>query len=231
MAHLAPDVFQRVQALLVLYSTAFIRNAAAPDAAEMTWEQDGLALSCSAANVAIADLCPSVHGPPAGFVCSPGATFAPYTSSILAEDTEFALLAERQVRATLQHYSGRAIGTWSSLLAGPHRSKALRRSPSQRIARCVSAVIWVLISVPYINDDYQNTYDHLLTAHRIAATHVKSFTRELPRALCQWPRTRIVVVPSRQERRSPISRSKSHCGARQQACCGGVPGRRFCRPD
>jgi glycosyltransferase involved in cell wall biosynthesis len=63
---------------------------------------------------------------------------------------------------------------------------------------------FVLISVPYINDDYQNTYDHLLAVHRISATHVKTFTRELPKALCQWPRTRMVVVPSRQETFSNI---------------------------
>jgi glycosyltransferase involved in cell wall biosynthesis len=44
----------------------------------------------------------------------------------------------------------------------------------------------------------------LLAQHRIAATHVKTFTRELPKALCQWPRTRIVVVPSRQETFSNI---------------------------
>jgi len=63
---------------------------------------------------------------------------------------------------------------------------------------------FVLISVPYINDDYPNTYDHLLTVHRLSATHVKTFTRELPQALCQWPRTRMVVVPSRQETFSNI---------------------------
>ena len=33
----------RVQTLLVLYNTAFIRNAAAPDEGEMAWEQSGLA--------------------------------------------------------------------------------------------------------------------------------------------------------------------------------------------
>ena len=104
MARLAPEVFQRVQALLVLYSTAFIRNATAPDAEEMRWEWDGLALACSAANVAIAHLCPSFTAHLQDFYHLQEATFAPYTSSILVEDTEFAILAERQVRATLQHY-------------------------------------------------------------------------------------------------------------------------------
>ena len=203
MAHMAPDVFQRVQVLLVLYSTAFIRNAAAPDAAEMTWEQDGLALACSTANVAIADLCPSFTAHLQDLYPLQGATFAPYTSSILVEDAEFAMLAERQVRATLQHYS---VPCDRDLVVAFGRATPLKGF--ETLIAALSAVRerchLVLISVPYINDDYQNTYDHLLTAHRLAATHVKSFTRELPRALCQWPRTRIVVVPSRQETFSNI---------------------------
>ena len=64
---------------------------------------------------------------------------------------------------------------------------------------------FVLISVPYIDDDsQQRVYDRLLQQHAIRATHVKAFTRDLPRALCQWPRTKIVVVPSRQETFSNI---------------------------
>ena len=203
MARLAPDVFQRGQALLVLYSTAFIRNATAPDAEEMRWERDGLALACSAANVAIADLCPSFTAHLQDFYPLQEATFAPYTSSILVEDDAFALLAERQVRATLQHYG---VPCDRDLVVAFGRATPLKGF--ETLIAALSAVRerchLVLISVPYINDDYQNTYDHLLAAHRIAATHVKSFTRELPTALCQWPHTRIVVVPSRQETFSNI---------------------------
>jgi glycosyltransferase involved in cell wall biosynthesis len=63
----------------------------------------------------------------------------------------------------------------------------------------------VLISVPYINDDsQQQVYDQLLQQHAIRATHIKGFTRDLPRALCQWARTKVVVVPSRHETFSNI---------------------------
>src|SRR5262249_23437889 len=66
-------------------------------------------------------------------------------------------------------------------------------------------VHFVLISVPYLNDDpQQQLYDQLLKQHAIRATHIKAFTRDLPRALCQWPRTRIVAVPSRHETFSNI---------------------------
>jgi len=203
MARLAPDIFQRVQVLLVLYSTAFIRNATAPDAEEMRWELDGLALACSAANVAIADLCPSFTAHLQDFYPLQEATFAPYTSSILVQDAASALLAEQQVRATLQHYG---VPCDRDLVVAFGRATPLKGF--ETLIAALSAVRerchLVLISVPYINDDYQDTYDHLLAAHRISATHVKAFTRDLPRALCQWPRTRMVVVPSRQETFSNI---------------------------
>src|SRR5215813_9534253 len=196
MARLAPDAFRRVHVLLVLYSTAFIRNAAAPDAEEMRWEQDGLALSRSASNVAIADLCPSFTAHLRAFYGLQDATFAPYTSSILVEDAEYAPLAVRDVRATLQYYS---VPCDRDLIVAFGRATPLKGF--ETLIPALSAVRerchFVLISVPYINDDYQNTYDQLLVAHRIAATHVRSFTRDLPKALCQWPRTRLVVVPSK----------------------------------
>jgi glycosyltransferase involved in cell wall biosynthesis len=203
MARLSPEAFQRVQALLVLYSTAFIRNATAPDTAEMTWERDGLALACCATNVAIADLCPSFTAHLQDFYRLQGARFAPYTSSILVKDDEFTLLPAGQVLAVLQHYG---VPCERDLVVAFGRATPLKGF--ETLIAALSAVRerchLVLISVPYINDDYQSIYDHLLTVHRISATHIKAFTRELPKALCQWPRTRMVVVPSRQETFSNI---------------------------
>jgi glycosyltransferase involved in cell wall biosynthesis len=64
---------------------------------------------------------------------------------------------------------------------------------------------FVLISVPYRHDEsQQQCYDQLLQQHGIRATHIKAFTRELPAVLCQWPRTKVVVVPSRHETFSNI---------------------------
>ena len=203
MARLAPEAFQRVRALLVLYSTAFIRNAVAPDVEEMRWERDGLALACSAPNVAIADLCPSFTAHLQTLYGLQDAAFAPYTSSILVDDAAFTPLEARDVRTTLQHYG---VPCDRDLLVAFGRATPLKGF--ETLIPALGAVRerchFVLISVPYINDDYQNIYDHLLTLHHISATHIKAFTRELPQALCQWPRTRMVVVPSTHETFSNI---------------------------
>ena len=131
------------------------------------------------------------------------ATFAPYTSSILVDDAAFTPLAAQDVRTTLQHYG---VPCDRDLIVAFGRATPLKGF--ETLIPALDAVRarchFVLISVPYINDDYQNTYDHLLTLHRISATHIKAFTRALPQALCQWPRTRMVVVPSTHETFSNI---------------------------
>jgi glycosyltransferase involved in cell wall biosynthesis len=194
---------QRVQTLLVPYSTAVIRNALAPDKAEMAWEQEGLATACTAPNVALADLCPSFTAHLRTHFHLPQAHFAPYTSSILVDDALFALWDEATVVQVLWRY-GIPQDVDLVLAFG-------RAAPVKGFDRLIPALAgvhqpyhFVLISVAYPGEPYQQQYDQLLATYRIPATHIRTFTRELPRALCQWPRTRLVAVPSRQETFSNI---------------------------
>ena len=120
------------------------------------------------------------------------------------DDPTFVLRDETVVRTTLQAY-GIPLDVDLVLAFG-------RAAPIKGFERLIPAlaplrdrVHFVLISVPYINDDsQQRVYDQLLQQHAIRATHIKAFTRDLPRALCQWARTKIVMVPSRHETFSNI---------------------------
>jgi glycosyltransferase involved in cell wall biosynthesis len=190
---------RRLDMLLVLYTTAFMRNWERPDGAEIAWEQHGLEPSRPGSRVAIADICPSFTAHLRTHFQLSAAQFAPYTSSLLVDDPLFALQDETVVSATLQAY-GIPLDEDVVLAFG-------RAAPIKGFERLIPAlaplrdrVHFVLISVPYINDDLQQrVYDQLLHQHQIRATHIKAFTRDLPRALCQWARTKMVVVPSRQE--------------------------------
>jgi glycosyltransferase involved in cell wall biosynthesis len=190
--------------LLVLYSTAFIRHWETPDAAEVAWEQQGLDASYPGARIAIADICPSFTAHLNTHFQLSAAQFAPYTSSIPVDDSAYALQDETAVRTTLQAY-GIPLDADVVLAFG-------RATPIKGFEQLIPALAplrerlhFVLISVPYIDDDSrQQVYDQLLQQHHIRATHVKAFTRDLPRALCQWARTKMVVVPSRQETFSNI---------------------------
>jgi glycosyltransferase involved in cell wall biosynthesis len=190
--------------LLVLYSTAFIRNWEAPDVAEIAWEQKGLEASQPGSRTALAAICPSFTAHLKTNFRISAAQFAPYTSSILVDDPAFALQHETIVRSTLQAYG---IPLDKDVVLAFGRAAAIkgfeRLIPA--LAPLSHRVHFVLISVPYTNDDsQQQLYDRLLQEHGIRATHIKAFTRELPQALCQWPRTKIVVIPSRHETFSNI---------------------------
>jgi glycosyltransferase involved in cell wall biosynthesis len=194
----------QVDILLVLYSTAFIRHSETPDAAEVAWEQEGLEASQPGSRVALADICPSFTAHLKRHFRLLEEQFAPYSSSILVDDPTFVLQDETVVRATLRAY-GIPLDADLVLAFG-------RAAPIKGFERLIPAlaplrdrVHFVLISVPYINDDsQQQVYDELLHQHGIFATHIKAFTRDLPRALCQWARTKVVVVPSRHETFSNI---------------------------
>ncbi len=193
-----------VDMLLVLYSTTFIRHWEAADAAELAWEQLGLEASKPDRRVALADICPSFTAHLKMHFRLSAPQFAPYTSSVLLSDPAYAMQDETIIRTRLQTY-GIPLDADVVLAFG-------RAAPIKGFEHLIPAlgpvrdrVHFVLISVPYINDDsQQRLYDQLLQQYRIRATHIKAFTRELPAALCQWPRTKIVVVPSRHETFSNI---------------------------
>jgi glycosyltransferase involved in cell wall biosynthesis len=194
----------QVDLLLVPYSTAFIRHGEAPDPAELAWEQAGLTASQPGSPVAVADLCPSFTAHLKAHFELSTARFAPYTSSILVHDPAFAVEDEAVVRTTLRAY-GIPLDVDVALAFG-------RAAPIKGFEQLIPALAplrdrlhFVLISVPYLYDDtQQRLYDHLLEQHGLRATHIKAFSRELPRALCQWSRTKMVLVPSRHETFSNI---------------------------
>jgi glycosyltransferase involved in cell wall biosynthesis len=199
--HVLPD---HIDVLLVLYSTAFIRHWQSPDPSEIAWEQAGLEASRPGSGVALADICPSFTAHLETHFRLPGVQFAPYTSSILLDDPAVTLHSEADVRTALHAY-GIPLDADLVLAFG-------RAAPIKGFERLIPALAplrerihFVLISVPYIHDDsQQQLYDQLLQQHAIRATHIKVFTRDLPSALCQWRRTKMVVVPSQHETFSNI---------------------------
>ncbi|MGE3539502.1 MAG: glycosyltransferase family 4 protein [Candidatus Tectimicrobiota bacterium] len=197
------DTQARVRSLLILYSTAFIRNAAAPDKDEMCWERTGLAQACDHPAVALADICPSFTSHVQTLYALPHLRLAPYTSSILPADDTFHLLDEAEVVQTLRRYD---VPLERDLIVAFGRATPLKGFETliPALAAVRERCHFVLISVPYPGETHQQTYDRLLAEHRLQATHVRAFSRDLPRALCQWARTRMVVVPSHQETFSNI---------------------------
>jgi glycosyltransferase involved in cell wall biosynthesis len=190
--------------LLVLYSTAFIRHWETPDAAEIAWEQRGLKASHAGSGIAVADICPSFTSHLRAHFDLSAAQLAPYASSVLVQDPAFASQDENVLTTLLQTHG---IPLDVDLVLAFGRAAPIKGFEQliRALAPLRDRVHFVLISVPYGDDDsQQQLYDQLLHQHAIRATHIKRFTRDLPRALCQWPRTKMVVVPSRRETFSNI---------------------------
>ena len=193
-----------IDMLLVLYNTAYIRNWVTPDAAELAWEQEGLGAAQPDSRLHIADICPSFTAHLNAHFALATAQFAPYTSSIRVDDPIFAPQPHADVRATLQAYG---VPLDADLVLAFGRAAPIKGFDAliPALAPIRDRIHFVLISVPYLDDDAeQRVYDRLLAQHQIRATHIKQFTRDLPRALSQWPRTKMVVAPSRQETFSNI---------------------------
>jgi glycosyltransferase involved in cell wall biosynthesis len=198
------NLAHQLDMLLVFYSTAFIRGGETPNAAEIVWEQEALEASQPGSRVMVADICPSstMHLRTHFRLSTP--QFAPYTSSILVDDPIFALSDEAAVRKVLQAHG---IPLEADLVLAFGRAAPIKGFEKliPAIAPLRERIHFVLISVPYINDkSQQRVYDELLHQHGIRATHIKEFSRDLARALCQWARTKIVVIPSRHETFSNI---------------------------
>jgi glycosyltransferase involved in cell wall biosynthesis len=204
MSHHADATPGNVQTLLVLYNTAFIRNWHTPDAAEVAWEQEGLASAQPGRGVYIANVCPSFTAHLRRHFALDQAAFAPLTASILVDDEEFRGQTSVEIEAVLRRYN---IPMHADIVLAFGRAAPIKGF--ELVIPALEAVRerchFVLISVPYYQDDpQQQLYDRLLAAHGIRATHIKEFSRQLPRALCQWPRTRMVLMPSQQETFSNI---------------------------
>jgi glycosyltransferase involved in cell wall biosynthesis len=194
----------QVNMLLVFYSTAFIRGGETLNPAELIWEQEAIEASKPGSRVTLADICPSSTMHLRTHFRLSTAQFAPYTPSILLDDPIFALRDEAVVRRVLQAYS---IPLEADLVLAFGRAAPIKGFEKliPALAPLRDRIHFVLISVPYINDtSQQRVYDELLQQHAIRATHIKEFTRDLARALCQWARTKIVAIPSRHETFSNI---------------------------
>ena len=194
----------QVCTLLVLYNTAFIRNWHTPDAAEVAWEQQGLAGAQPGSGVYIADICPSFTAHLRTHFPLEQTEFAPFTASILVHDEEFGGQTATEIEAILRRYH---IPLHEDIILAFGRAAPIKGF--EVVIPALEAIRerchFVLVSVPYYADEPQQyLYDRLLAEHGIRATHIKHFTRELPRALCQWPRTKMVVMPSQQETFSNI---------------------------
>lgn len=188
-----------IQSLIALYGSSYIHTPRAIDAARLGWERTGLTAASAFPSVFVGDVGAFLSGHFTERFGVPPARFAPYRSSLNLSHPDFAPLDGPAITAVLRKHGipedrplvlafGRAdwIKGFDVLLGGLDEVR--------------ERVHLVLNVVPYEDDaPILHSYRDLITRQRLSASLLVGYSRELPRALSQWPNTRVVVCPSRGE--------------------------------
>ncbi|MGH3887388.1 MAG: glycosyltransferase [Pseudonocardiaceae bacterium] len=194
----------RVDVLLAFYSTALIVERPRPDPARVAWERRAIECANTEADVWIGDVGRflSLHLQ-VEYGLSPE-RLVPFTSSLdlLSPDLgPMSVPAAREVAAR-----------WRVPLDRPLVVTIGRTDPTKGIDILIDAVgplrdevHVVIIAVPFGRDDpLIGEYTRHIARQGLRATLVTEYTRELPRALCGLPGTRVVACASRGETLSNV---------------------------
>lgn len=193
-----------IQSLIALYTSAYVHTRHAVDLERVAWEQVGLTTARHHPDVKLARYGEFMHR---HFIEHYGADAfqsVPYTSSLLLEHSDFKPMPPEQVQSILV---SNHIPLDEPLIFAFGRADWVKGFDIllKEMAAVNDQAHLVLNVVPYAPDaPILNEYRELIEANGLAASLLVGYSRELPRALCQWTNTRAVVCPSRGEPLSNI---------------------------
>lgn len=185
--------------LLSLYSSSYIHDKGSINNDRLAWEYIGISNSRFNKNVYLAKVCNFMENHLIEYYGAPKDKFIPYESSLFLQSNDFNKLNEKDIEDILLKFDiplnkdiifcfGR--GTWIKGFDVLFESLPLVKNDFHL----------VFISVPLQSELSENEkYIQLFEKAKYSYTMIPTFSRILPKALCQWYRTKIVVCPSRGE--------------------------------
>lgn len=198
------DFGARVRSIIALYGSAYIHRYGAVDEQRVAWEDAGLRALALSADVKLGHFGDFMRCHFRQQYAVQDSAFVPYRSSLCLEHPDFDPLSPERVRGVLADVGVPADRDLVLAFGRADWIKGfdilLRALPPLR-----DRVHLVLNVVPYEDDAaILDEYRRLIELHGLHATLLTRYSRELPRALSQWARTRAVVCPSRGEPLSNI---------------------------
>ena len=185
--------------LLSLYSSSYIHDKDLMSNDRLAWEYVGISATRLNRNVYLAEVCDFMRDHLIEYYGAPKDRFVPYESSVFLQSRDFEKLAENEIDNTLIKY----------------------KIPTDKdIVFCFGRGVWIkgfdilLESLRFTNKDFHlvlisvppqseisehKKYLEMLKKFNYSYTIISEFSRELPKALCQWRNTKVVVCPSRGE--------------------------------
>jgi glycosyltransferase involved in cell wall biosynthesis len=195
---LPPAARRRVRVLLALYGTARLHSYPRLDYGRLAWEHQALAAAAH----------PRVH------VADIGTAFTRHLIQDYDLDPARLLpghsaldLTAPDLQPMPRRRAEQVAASHGVPLDRPIVLAVARTDPVKGIDQLITALApirdlihLVAIVVPFDgHDPLTRRYQQLITAHRLRATYIPRFTRELPRALASLPSTAVVACPSRAE--------------------------------
>lgn len=192
------DFGVKVKSLITMYSSTYILEQSKVSYDKLGWEYEGLASARQHNNIRIAKICDSFATHLQQKYGADEKSFVNYTSSLLLESEDFALFSDNEVKEILNRYS---IPTDKKIVLAFGRADYVKGFDIflNSLEKIKAKVHIVMIASSHSQKDpIIDEYKRIIKTNNISdITLVTHYTRDLPKALSQWPKTDIAVCPSR----------------------------------
>lgn len=184
-----------IQSVILMYTSAYIHDEKLSED-RRKWEYDGLISAQEHKNIKIGNVCDYLHDHFVKFYGANSDSFAPYPSSLFLEDRDFNGLSQHEILSILNKYN---IPLDKDIVFAFGRTAWVKGFDVllRGFDLVQDNVHLVLLATQF--EDRIKEYEVLIQKGEIDCSLVTQFTRELPVALCQYERCKIVVCPSRRE--------------------------------
>lgn len=189
----------RVQSVVVAYSSSYLHDRGALSTERLEWEYGAFAAARRYDSVRLADVCRFMTSHLVEHYGAPAGSFVPFRSSLCLAGEDFAPMSRGQIASVLARYR---IPLRGDVVLAFGRAAWIKGfdvliEAARKVRRPLHLV---LVAVPQADSPNVVTeYARALRRSAHSYTLVRGFTRDLPRALAQWPGCRVVVCPSRGE--------------------------------
>ncbi len=188
-------VDSKIKSVILMYTSARIHDKKL-SSDRLEWEYSGLLSAQKYKNIKIGNVCDYMHDHFVRFYGVNLNSFIPYPSSLFLEDSDFNNLSQLKISHILSKYN---IPTDKDIIFAFGRTAWVKGFDTllKSFGLIQNKPHLVLLSTQFENGIQE--YKTLIKNGKINCSLITQFTRELPIALCQYKRCKIVVCPSRRE--------------------------------
>ncbi|MBU1110084.1 glycosyltransferase family 4 protein [Patescibacteria group bacterium] len=185
-----------IQSVILMYTSSYIHNKQALSFEKLGWEYQGLVSARVYKNIHIGDVCRFMTHHLVEHYGADRTSFVPYPSSLLFEDAVFDELPQKEANAILDKYN---IPRNKDIVFAFGRASWIKGFDIlvESLQFLEKDIHLVLVAVPFEIEPIN--YETIIKKSGLSYTLITKFTRDLPPALCQCDRCKIVVCPSRGE--------------------------------